>query len=70
MTSFEKTSITLCGIEEMTTAYKTSIIILVFGIKEKQLRCEKHFYCLFIISRGNDHFMNPFYKGLITCMCV
>ena len=52
MTSVNKTSIILCGIEETSSVEKTSIIILVFGIKEKQLHCEKSFYCVFIVVRG------------------
>ena len=35
----------------MAAAKKTSIILIVFGIKEKQLLREKYFYPVFIIIR-------------------
>ena len=34
----------------MTAVEKTSIILR--GTKEKQLRCEKYFHCVFIIVTG------------------
>ena len=35
------------GVEEMTLVDKSFNII--FGTKEKQLRCENSFYCVFIV---------------------
>ena len=33
--------------------------------KEKQLRCESYFYCVFIIVQVNDQVMKPFNKSLL-----
>ena len=42
----------------MAAAKKTSIILIIFGIKEKQLLREKYFYPVFIIIRDSP-FLKP-----------
>ena len=50
------------GIEETTSVEKTSIIL--FGIKEKQLRFENSFYCVFI--ERNDYVVKFFNNSLLS----
>ena len=52
-------SITFMILRKATPVKETSIIL--FGIIYKQLRCEKYFYRMFIIAKGNYHVKNPLY---------
>ena len=51
------------GIEESDKSRKSLLYYLVY--KEKQMCCEKSFYRVFMIEKGDDHIMNPFNNYLL-----